>query len=93
MAKAYEDIGQLKLSYDFYVRANKLKKQLNKYTISTDIKLFEKVKSKQIEINRDLFLVNLPSPEVTPIFIVGMPRSGTTLVEQIISQHSQVEVW
>jgi len=33
----------------------------------------------------------LASPRVTPIFVVGMPRAGSTLVEQILASHSQVE--
>jgi Flp pilus assembly protein TadD len=33
----------------------------------------------------------LGSPDVTPVLIIGMPRSGTTLVEQIVSAHPQVE--
>jgi len=32
-----------------------------------------------------------PSPDVTPIFVVGMPRAGSTLVEQILGSHSKVE--
>ena len=60
------------------------------YDISKDIELFRQIKSSYsaIEYN-SLDSEKLPK-DVRPIFIVGMPRSGTTLVEQIISSHSQV---
>lgn len=43
--------------------------------------------------NRNVFhhLTKIGSPDPRPVFIVGLPRSGTTLLEQIISSHSQVE--
>ena len=60
------------------------------YHINQDVKLF-----RQIETNAPRILQNALEPDklpkdLRPIFIVGMPRSGTTLVEHIISSHSQV---
>ncbi len=45
------------------------------------------------DVSRDTFPVAAESPDVchpTPVFVIGMPRSGTTLTEQILTSHSQV---
>ena len=65
------------------------KKQLN-YSIEQDEKIFSHVKRVQPELLKNSLKVKETSEDITPIFILGMPRSGTTLVEQIISSHSAV---
>ena len=53
-------------------------------------KLFKKIKFNYPRIEKNSLESDKLSKNLMPIFIVGMPRSGTTLVEQIISSHSQV---
>jgi tetratricopeptide (TPR) repeat protein len=88
LGKAAEDMGQQEVAFGYYVKGNAIRKKQLNYQIEDDRSLFEKLK------NNFAFLSNLiiekSSSTPCPIFIVGMPRSGTTLVEQVISSHSGV---
>ena len=86
LGKAYEDIKNYKKSFKFIVNGNKIEKNILKYNINKDVNLFKKIK----EIFKDRITSPLKDPQTKMIFIVGMPRSGTTLVEQIISAHHEV---
>ena len=90
LAKACEDLGELKQAFIHYNEGNSLRKKLLKYNISRDIKLFKLIKSNYPAISKNSIDINNLQTNITPIFIVGMPRSGTTLVEQIVSSHSLV---
>lgn len=89
-AKIQEDLENLGGAFDSYVDGGKLRKKLLKYEFSQDERLFAQVKTMAPQLNS--IVANLPLEEIslTPIFILGMPRSGTTLVEQIVSSHSTV---
>ena len=86
LGKAYEDLKDYKNAFENIEKGNFLMKSLHKYKIETDEKLFQTIK--------DLFDKNEFIPtnynKIKTIFILGMPRSGTSLVEQIISSHHQV---
>lgn len=90
LAKAHEDLGELELAFTHYEEGNSIRKCLLSYEPADDVRLFEKIRSKHLLIQP----IQIESVEahntLRPIFIVGMPRSGTTLVEQIISSHSAV---
>ena len=90
LAKMYEDIGELDQSYSHLSTGNALRKKLLKYSINQDQELFTKLKNTQPNLLKNSLEINENSIEPTPIFILGMPRSGTTLVEQIVSSHSNV---
>ena len=90
LAKMYEDIGELHKSYGHLSEGNRLRKKLLKYSINQDQELFTDLKRTQPHLLKNPLEINEKSTEATPIFILGMPRSGTTLVEQIISSHSEV---
>jgi Tfp pilus assembly protein PilF len=90
LAKVCEDLEDFEQAFNHYREGNELRKKLLNYDINKDIKLFKQLKSSYIKIEqKSLKLENLKS-NLIPIFIVGMPRSGTTLFEQIISSHSEV---
>jgi tetratricopeptide (TPR) repeat protein len=90
LAKVYDDLKKYEKAFNHYQQGNALRKKILKYDITSDIKLFNLVKSNyKISGKTVLDLKNLTNQQV-PIFIIGMLRSGTTLVEQIISSHSQV---
>ena len=86
LGKAYEDIKLYEDSFNHLKKANSLMKNITQYNIEKDEKLFNKIK--------DFFSKKNIKPTkhntVKTIFILGMPRSGTSLVEQIITSHNKV---
>ncbi len=87
LAKAEEDLGNIKTSSEYLIKGNKLKKNLIKYDLSNEINLLDDIKNKF----KLLEIQNIPeNNDKNIIFILGMPRSGTSLVEQIITSHSEV---
>ena len=90
LAKASEDLGDYSHAFNFYNDGNALKKKIIGYDLNRDKNIFNQLKASYPKIKKILNTSDIFSSEITPIFIVGMPRSGTTLIEQIISSHSQV---
>ena len=90
-AKMNEDLGCFEAAYDNYVVGGALRKKLLAYDLRHDRALFAKIREVASSLND--FDSTPPNAKTshTPIFILGMPRSGTTLVEQIIACHSQVQ--
>ena len=89
LGKAYEDIKNYKKSFENYKLGNKIKRDTIKYQINDDVKLFKNIKNSFSNINFQN-LENVGNKSNKMIFILGMPRSGTTLVEQIIANHKNV---
>jgi len=88
ISKAHEDRKEFKQAFEYLENGNNLKRNQSNYDINDDIKLFTNIKRL---FNNYKFQPNSQIlSKQNPIFIVGMPRSGTTLVEQIISSHSDV---
>ena len=90
LAKACEDLGNFEQSYIHYGEGNVLRKKLLNYDINQDVELFRQIKFNYPRIEQNSLAAEKSPKNLMPIFIVGMPRSGTTLVEQIVSSHSQV---
>ena len=90
LAKACEDLGNFEKAFQHYKEGNMLRKKLLNYDINLDLELFKQLKSSYAKIEKNSLEIEKLSKNLMPIFIVGMPRSGTTLVEQIISSHSEV---
>ena len=90
LGKALEDRGDYEGSFKYYERGNALKKSQSRYKpefIERNARLQASVCTEEFfRVRRG---VGCPSAE--PIFIVGLPRSGSTLLEQILASHSQVE--
>ena len=90
LGKAFEDAGDAETSFHHYQQGNKHKAiQLN-YSPETTSQLVDL----QIQHASHRALSSKPidtEHRITPIFIVGLPRSGSTLVEQILTSHSQVD--
>ena len=90
LAKVYDDLGDNDQFFKFLNEGNDLRKQELNYKFSSSqkthdglLKAFKKtpnILSKSIQ----------KESNIRPIFILGMPRSGTTLVEQIIASHEKV---
>jgi tetratricopeptide (TPR) repeat protein len=90
LAKACEDLEDFEKAFLHYREGNVLRKKLLNYDITQDAELFMQLKSSYPKIEKNSLEPYSLANKLTPIFILGMPRSGTTLVEQIISSHSQV---
>ena len=90
LSKSLEDLGDFEGSFEILREGNSLRKKLLDYHISTDIELFKNLKKSFSNHDPSLFGGPVKSTDPVPLFIVGMPRSGTTLIEQIISSHSDV---
>ena len=89
-AKMQEDLGDLSAAYASYVAGGGLRQKLLKYEFKQDEHLFGRIKRTAPKF-KDVALNATGEPiRHTPIFILGMPRSGTTLVEQIVSSHTEV---
>ncbi|HEX4861446.1 MAG TPA: tetratricopeptide repeat protein, partial [Rhizomicrobium sp.] len=90
LGKAFEDRGEFAQSWAYYKRGNVLKRAESRY----DPEPVETNTRKQIEIcTREFFAARAGwgLPDRDPIFILGLPRSGSTLIEQILASHSQIE--
>ena len=90
LAKACEDLEDFEQALAHYSEGNMLRKKLLNYDINQDVELFKQIKFSYPRIVKNTLEPDKLSKNLRPIFIVGMPRSGTTLVEQIISSHSRV---
>ena len=90
LAKAYEDLGEFGEAFSHLKEGNLIRKELLKYCIDQDRERFKNIKSTYPRIKQLSLKLDGLTRDVTPIFIVGLPRSGTTLIEQIVSSHSKV---
>ena len=90
LAKVYEDIGDHENHFKFLNEANRLRKEESGYKFEKDLRLFSNIKETFKNPPKPLTKSIIKSSEKSPIFILGMPRSGTSLVHQIVSNHKQV---
>ncbi len=90
LGKAYEDRGDFETSFKYYERGNRLKKSQGRYSAE---QMSADLKAQRDLCTADLFArrsgVGHDAPD--PIFVLGLPRTGSTLLEQILSSHSQVD--
>jgi len=90
LSKASEDLKEVSHSFTYLEMGNQLRKKMLTYDIKQDIELFSQLKESYRGIAEAALQTTGERSELMPVFIVGMPRSGTTLAEQIISSHSEV---
>ena len=90
LAKAFEDRGNFEQAWKYYHEGNSSQRVLENY----DPVRTEFMNDEIIEVFNQEFLsenTGVGHSSAEPIFIVGLPRSGSTLIEQILASHSQVE--
>jgi tetratricopeptide (TPR) repeat protein len=89
LGKAYEDLGNFDKSMEYVIEATRLKRDSYDYSTSESQEEFDRTKE---VFSPDFFSSHPDSgdPDRTPIFILGMPRSGSSLVEQILASHPDV---
>ena len=89
LGKAYEDKKDYANAFKYFDEANKNQSKISNFSIENTKKLFEKIKiffkqKKNIKIKKEFNSTKM-------VFICGLPRSGTTLVNQILSSHSEIQ--
>lgn len=90
LGKAFEDRQEFTLSFEYYRTGNELKNRKAHYNndaLDEQINLQQTLFSTEYFAQRD----NAGHKAPDPIFIVGLPRAGSTLLEQILASHSQVD--
>jgi tetratricopeptide (TPR) repeat protein len=91
LGKELEDLGQWEEAFSYYRKAGDAVTSVSPYDVSDDIALIDRI----IEVCDEDWLKAARTPtrsgDKTPVFIVGLPRTGTTLTERIIASHSLVE--
>src|SRR5262249_34366621 len=90
IGKALEDAGEFAASFKHYLAGNELRRAGIEYNSERNTAQTE---ASRALLTREFFAARQGSGSAAPdpIFIVGLPRSGSTLLEQILSSHSAVE--
>ena len=89
LGKAHEDIGEYDRAFECFASGNRLKHRIVGFRIADEEKAAERLMA---VFDETLFarLDGVGHATETPVFIVGMPRSGTSLIEQILASHPHV---
>lgn len=88
--KAFDDLGRFDRAFDYFKRANDLSKELHPFGIESFVQRNTRLR----EFTTPALVARCSGAgldDVAPIFICGMPRSGTTLTEQMLSRHPDVQ--
>jgi len=90
LAKAVEDRGDYPRAFELYTQGNRLRRAHEHYDpVQTEV-INERIRA----VFHSAFLerhAGSGHPDPAPIFVVGLPRSGSTLIEQVLASHSQVD--
>lgn len=89
LARVYENLGDSEKLFEYLNQGNSLRKQVLNFSFNSSNNNNSYLKNIFKNLNDHNF-ESSKSSQICPIFIVGMPRSGTTLLEQIISSHREV---
>ena len=89
LAKALEDCGDYAGAFEHLRKGNDLKRRQINYDEPAPSKFFQRIST---VFDRSLFdrFQGEGDPSSVPIFVLGMPRSGSTLIEQILASHPQI---
>jgi tetratricopeptide (TPR) repeat protein len=90
LAKALEDIRDYSRAFEHLRKGNHLKRRQIHYDEAAVLKLFQRISG---VFDTSLFkrFQGQGDPSSVPVFVVGMPRSGSSLVEQILASHPQIQ--
>lgn len=88
LAKELEDLGNYRESFSYLKRGADLRRSGMRYDVATDVEIIGQIMR---VFDREFFATKSPGhPCSEPIFVIGLPRSGTTLTERILGAHSAV---
>lgn len=86
LAKTHDDIGNYGIAWQHLAEANRLERARSEYRPENDLEVIEEL----IAAFPDIEAEHADPTGERPIFILGLPRTGTTLLERILGSHSQV---
>ncbi len=89
LGKVFEDLGNSAQAFEYWLAGNRAQRKLSPYLLSRDIAEMRKLRG-IFDTGRLITGNGASRPGLVPIFVVGMPRSGTSLTEQILASHSAV---
>jgi tetratricopeptide (TPR) repeat protein len=89
LAKALEDAGDYERAFEEMSLGNALKRQETEYDEKNALRRFEGA-ARVFDAGLLAKFAGAGHPSAVPIFVLGMPRSGSTLIEQILASHPQV---
>lgn len=84
LAKEYEDLEDYASAFKHYSESKRAGGMHQKYSVDEEVKLFDALRAAFPRAETQGY------PNAEPIFVIGMPRSGTTLIDRILSSHPQV---
>lgn len=90
LGKAHEDLKDYRSAWTYYSRGNSAQRANVSYDpVQTESYVNDMIR----HFNTDFFARTAGGghPDASPIFVLGLPRSGSTLIEQILASHSQIE--
>ena len=89
LGKAFHDVGRTDQAFSHYAKGNELRLKMQPYNPNEITRTVDRLVA---NFSQEAFASRPGGCEARdPIFIVGMPRAGSTLIEQILASHSQVE--
>jgi tetratricopeptide (TPR) repeat protein len=90
LGKALEDAAEYEASFGHYARGNEIRRRSHPYRADDNVAYVHMTRT---VLTRDFFAARsgAGAPAADPIFIVGLPRAGSTLLEQVLASHSLVE--
>lgn len=89
LAKELEDLERFEESFAYLQEGAARRKHMMTYDVAADEAVMQRIKE---VFNKDtLQAKHASNPTKRPVFVLGLPRSGTTLVDRIISSHSQAD--
>jgi tetratricopeptide (TPR) repeat protein len=89
LSKVHYDLGEFELAFKYATKANDSLKTVQKYNSSEDQQNAQYIESQYVSSDTKVQSKQVASSE-NPIFVVGLPRSGTSLLEQMLCAHSNI---
>ncbi|MDR3528232.1 MAG: sulfotransferase, partial [Rhizomicrobium sp.] len=89
LAKAYEDMSEAARAFAEWRKGNAAKRRVSRYNLQNDLDRFHAIAA---TFTAEFITAHADQGYTSevPVFVIGMPRSGTTLVEQILASHPSV---
>lgn len=88
LGKECEDLHQYESSFAYTQQGNQLRKQHSSYDVTSDINTLDQIRATYHQKSLRAMSAGYQSDE--PIFVLGLPRTGTTLVERILGSHTDI---